>query len=421
VQNTAPLSTEGVKVYMANSADLTLKFTTDQQRYFLQADQNGNPISLIVNLQANLVQGGDSSGLTGHVLTQGTPVTDATVSVKVTSPDSQIVVGRLKPIGNGNYTIALSTALPGNYNVEVIASDNVPSGSSNNSQYLITTKGSFFISPNVKPVDVTAKAIIQNAINKLTGIMNKYCSSSKTCSLDKLTSGSINLAISLLQTSLSYFTSDGNHLLVTKGALYYTNIGLTTTAIYWLRNNTNFGSDIRQALGYLYDGSYKIDITAQNDASGNCKVSNCALLMTRTDSSLARAIRLNGNGNYFLSFVNLYAAWVFEQNIMGANLKKEEESNTITSILPNEFALSQNYPNPFNPSTTIDYQLPVKGYVTLRIYDVLGRLITTLVDKEQDPGFYDVTWNASKYASGIYIYSIQSGSFISTKKLMLIK
>ena len=106
---------------------------------------------------------------------------------------------------------------------------------------------------------------------------------------------------------------------------------------------------------------------------------------------------------------------------MGANLKKEVNGNNVISNIPEEFALGQNYPNPFNPSTKIEYQLPAKGNVTLRIYDILGRLVSTLVDKEQDPGYYNVTWDASKYASGIYIYAIQSGSFTSTKKLILLK
>ena len=83
--------------------------------------------------------------------------------------------------------------------------------------------------------------------------------------------------------------------------------------------------------------------------------------------------------------------------------------------------MSQNYPNPFNPSTVIQYQLPQNGYVKLKVYDILGRLIATLVDKDQEAGTYKITWNASRYASGVYIYQIQSGSFVATKKLILLK
>ncbi len=89
--------------------------------------------------------------------------------------------------------------------------------------------------------------------------------------------------------------------------------------------------------------------------------------------------------------------------------------------LPKSFALNQNYPNPFNPSTVISYDLPVKGDVTLKIYDVLGREVATLVNEKQNAGSYKVTFNASKLSSGVYFYQLQAGSFSSVKKLILMK
>ena len=89
--------------------------------------------------------------------------------------------------------------------------------------------------------------------------------------------------------------------------------------------------------------------------------------------------------------------------------------------IPNRFSLSQNYPNPFNPSTKIVYQIPVKALVTLKVYDILGREVTTLVDAQQNAGQYHVTFDGSRLASGVYFYRIQAGSFIQTKKLMLLK
>ncbi|HKB86828.1 MAG TPA: T9SS type A sorting domain-containing protein, partial [Ignavibacteriaceae bacterium] len=90
-------------------------------------------------------------------------------------------------------------------------------------------------------------------------------------------------------------------------------------------------------------------------------------------------------------------------------------------VLPTKYELEQNYPNPFNPTTTIKYQLPEKNHVSLRIYDILGDLVKTLVDEEQAPGYYSVSWNAGGLASGVYFYRVISGSFVSTKKLMLLK
>jgi hypothetical protein len=98
---------------------------------------------------------------------------------------------------------------------------------------------------------------------------------------------------------------------------------------------------------------------------------------------------------------------------------------------PTTFELKQNYPNPFsarggsasggNPSTTINYQLPVTGLVTLKVYDVLGREIKTLVNEQQAAGTYSVTFNAEGLASGIYYYHLQAGSFMQTKKLVVVK
>jgi len=83
--------------------------------------------------------------------------------------------------------------------------------------------------------------------------------------------------------------------------------------------------------------------------------------------------------------------------------------------------LVQNYPNPFNPSTTIHYEIPNNGFVTLKVYDILGREVKTLVNQYESKGRYDVNFNAVNLASGIYIYRLQSGSFISTKKMLLLK
>ena len=90
-------------------------------------------------------------------------------------------------------------------------------------------------------------------------------------------------------------------------------------------------------------------------------------------------------------------------------------------ILPTEFKLYQNYPNPFNPTTTIEYSIPKTSYVTLKIYDILGKLVTTLVNESKEAGYYKVELNGSNFSSGIYFYRIEAGKFIDTKKLLLLK
>jgi photosystem II stability/assembly factor-like uncharacterized protein len=86
-----------------------------------------------------------------------------------------------------------------------------------------------------------------------------------------------------------------------------------------------------------------------------------------------------------------------------------------------EFFLEQNYPNPFNPSTTIEYSIPQAGLVTIKIYDILGKEVATLVSEEKQMGGYTVNFNASNLSSGIYFYRLQAGSFMKTKNMMLIK
>jgi Secretion system C-terminal sorting domain len=88
---------------------------------------------------------------------------------------------------------------------------------------------------------------------------------------------------------------------------------------------------------------------------------------------------------------------------------------------PKEFKLEQNYPNPFNPTTTIQYQLPTDSRVTLKVYDILGSEVATLVNEEQEAGYKEVKFNASSFASGMYIYRLTADRFSSVKKMLMIK
>jgi hypothetical protein len=90
-------------------------------------------------------------------------------------------------------------------------------------------------------------------------------------------------------------------------------------------------------------------------------------------------------------------------------------------VLPFAFTLEQNYPNPFNPSTKIKYQLPVTGFVNLKVYDVLGNEVATLVDEEKSAGSFDVEFNAFGLPSGIYFYTLNAANYIQTRKMILLK
>lgn len=89
--------------------------------------------------------------------------------------------------------------------------------------------------------------------------------------------------------------------------------------------------------------------------------------------------------------------------------------------VPTTYELYQNYPNPFNPTTTIKYQLPVSAFVTLKVFDIVGREVATLVNDLQQPGSYSIEWDAGGVASGVYFYRMQGGSFTATRKLILLR
>ena len=83
--------------------------------------------------------------------------------------------------------------------------------------------------------------------------------------------------------------------------------------------------------------------------------------------------------------------------------------------------MSQNYPNPFNPSTKIKWQSPVTGHQTLKVLDLLGNEVATLVDEYKEAGKYEVSFDASQLSSGIYFYKLTAGSFVETKKMILLR
>ncbi|MGD0591317.1 MAG: T9SS type A sorting domain-containing protein [Bacteroidota bacterium] len=94
--------------------------------------------------------------------------------------------------------------------------------------------------------------------------------------------------------------------------------------------------------------------------------------------------------------------------------------NAATQV-PAKFSLDQNYPNPFNPSTNFTYELSKAGFVSVKVYDLLGREVATLVNEFKQAGSYPATWNAASFGSGVYFYKMQSGSFTATKKMILMK
>ncbi len=161
-----------------------------------------------------------------------------------------------------------------------------------------------------------------------------------------------------------------------------------------------------------------------NDSAAN-SITTAVAPMTgswRPEAPLTAFNGLNANGRWVLLIVDdlggdtgtlrswcLVITWV---NTTGG---------ISTTEIPNTYRLSQNYPNPFNPSTTISFGLPKAGLTKLVIYDVLGKEVKTLVDEQRNAGTYEVNFDASSMASGVYFYSLTSGDFTETMKMLLVK
>ena len=111
------------------------------------------------------------------------------------------------------------------------------------------------------------------------------------------------------------------------------------------------------------------------------------------------------------------STWYLDSLTFGPLSDIRSESNEV----PLMFNLYQNYPNPFNPSTKIKYSVPQTSQVQIKVYDVLGNEIETLVNKEKQTDTYEITWYAEGLPSGVYFYQLKAGSFVETKKMMLMK
>lgn len=141
--------------------------------------------------------------------------------------------------------------------------------------------------------------------------------------------------------------------------------------------------------------------------------SNDIVSMARVDSNTANALVRGGLSSNRSGSDTTYIYVVSSEPISNS----EDDLNSV----PIEFRLEHNYPNPFNPSTTIQYSIPQASNVSLKIYDILGNKVATLVNEEKPAGGYEVEFDAYGLASGIYLYELQAGLFVETKKMVLMK
>ncbi len=134
------------------------------------------------------------------------------------------------------------------------------------------------------------------------------------------------------------------------------------------------------------------------------------ILFDSTETRYMKLLLLKSNQGPFAS--------IWEVEMYGTD---DVTSNQTTPPILEAFELTQNYPNPFNPSTKIKYSVPQSSNVDIKVFDILGNEIETLVDEEKPVGTYEITWYAEQLPSGVYFYQIRAGDFVETKKMLLLK
>jgi len=190
----------------------------------------------------------------------------------------------------------------------------------------------------------------------------------------------------------------------------------TDNGVNWIQINNGLNTPIVFSLSInslnhifvgTFDGVFRSTDNGNNWALINDGLTNSGILSSTINSDDYIFVGSDGNG-------------VFRSINPTTSVENE------ISKIPSEYLLSQNYPNPFNPTTTITYQIPEREFVTLKVYDILGREIATLVNEEKPAGSYEVEFNSHSgevrnLTSGIYFYQIKAGEYSETKKMILLQ
>jgi tetratricopeptide (TPR) repeat protein len=197
-------------------------------------------------------------------------------------------------------------------------------------------------------------------------------------------------------------------------------------------SNQKYSPVVKKLLGdiYLKNNQFDIAIAAYDDVIKNYSTEYDGIMArfekllaylhikkdpVKPSQILSEIKRINSTDKEVQMMIKSVGDLINGNNVM------EKRSNLTNDNIPKTYNLFQNYPNPFNPSTTIKYQIPKPGLVTLKVYDILGREVATLVNENKIEGFYDFTFDASRFASGVYIYQVRVNDFVSSKKMVLLK
>lgn len=200
----------------------------------------------------------------------------------------------------------------------------------------------------------------------------------------------------------------------------YTILKSTDGGVSWTNLMTPGLDNMGDSPPAIYTSVYFIDentgwFTSSHSFGGSIYKSTNGGLNWTTDFPTTQDKKL-----YSIDFSNSSYGWAVGQagTVLGTADRVTGVSN---NNIAGKYSLSQNYPNPFNPVTNIKYQITNNGIVTLKVFDIMGREISTIVNEKQNSGTYEVKFNANSIPSGVYFYRLQAGNFTDTKKMLLIK
>ena len=276
----------------------------------------------------------------------------------------------------------------------------------------------------------------------------------------RTTNGGLNWTVSTIQSSgqiffinqntgwtLNYLGSGSSGILKTTDAgaswqTQYTAVNFRNLYdIFFVDENTGYASGYRHNIIKTTDGGTSwVMQTEQSSAGGLYSI---YFINANSGWAVGDFYAATNTNTYYTS--NGGVNWLSTNGIVSGSLSRVKINNSpvgyiggqyqnmfrttnaggLTEITPDvtpaKYSLSQNYPNPFNPTTNVQFSIPNVQYVTLKVYDVLGRELETLVNEKLSHGNYSVNWNASAYSSGIYFYTLTAGDFRETKRMVLVR
>ena len=306
--------------------------------------------------------------------------------------------GIYRSTNNGTHWVTASTGMPGYVQDIVVSTSNLFAGTLFG-VFLSTDNGTSWIAKNNGLTETFVLDLAVNGINLFAATQNGVFLS-KDNGANWTSAGLDNLNVSQIEISnnnlFAVTIQDGVYVSTDNGTLWnISNSGLTDLNINDI--------EVYEAYVFLATAFTGVFLTINNGIS-----------WTPVDSGLT---------TFYISALGVDETFLFA-GTMTSSLWRRTLDEMITDVydvqyLPVVFMLSQNFPNPFNPSTKISWQSPVSGYQALKVYDVFGNEVATLVDEERAAGKYEIEFDGSELSSGIYFYQFKVGEFVSTMKMIL--